>query len=143
MGLKFKKLYFKGGRTHNIFDFEEEYRQKQNRFSSQQNLFGDSAANLFGASSAKPNNSFLRENTNTRGSQKNGSGYNPITGQSYGEEERARQNMYETHKSRNIFVNNNMMPRSVADPWINKSNGFHTSTKVMQPPGGASSFKFI
>ena len=82
-----------GGRSQLDYLFnapQEETKQKQVRFASQQNLFEE--RNSFGTKNPVSNSNLFSENSFARGRENNLSnqrnGFNPITGQSHFDEDR-------------------------------------------------------
>ena len=128
-------------------DYGVDSRQKQVRFSSQQNLFESKNTNL--NSNNNNNNILFGENNFARGrdntnNQRNG--YNPITGQSHFDEDRNRNLTYETHKAQQFTdpFASTLKQRTDIGSWYNKPTDLQrSSTKVQQPPGGMSNLRLF
>lgn len=141
-----------GGRSNNIFGgYEEDTKAKQAQLTPQQEAKNNKAhqsgdTNIFGAG-GKSNNPIFGESNNSQASKPKNqrSGFNPITGQSYGDEDNDRQKSMDKHeeKVQAKIVSDKAadVATKVADEQQHQqvqSKPVHTSTKVHQPPGGKS-----
>jgi hypothetical protein len=138
-----------GGRSNNIFGHEEEKPAQQltaNQEARNNKAHQSGDTSIFGAGQRQQQtNSNFHENSAQNNNSKNRnarSGYNPITGQLYAEEDSERRagqmHTLEAKQAADKPVEVVLVPAATkpAEEFVPKT--IHTSTKVHQPPGGKS-----
>jgi hypothetical protein len=138
-----------GGRSNNIFGGYEEpvkpvqLTPQQEARNNKAHQSGD--GNLFGGKPANP----ITGESNQAKPKNQRSGFNPITGQSYGDEDSDRQNRVDKHEAKQAKEASDKAAEVTAAASVKlaeeqerqqqiQNKPIHTSTKVHQPPGGKS-----
>lgn len=131
-----------GGRSNNIFGDHDEKPAQQlsaNQEAKNNKAHQSGDTNIFGAGQ-RQNNPIFNDNQSNSKNRNARSGYNPITGQAYAEEDNERRagqmQTAEVKHAAEKPVEVVVAAKTTAEEFVPKA--IHTSTKVHQPPGGKS-----
>jgi hypothetical protein len=135
--LCFRVLNPPGGRSNNIFGFAEEEKPAVN---VKQQVTEPAGVTTIGGAPQQQTQSAHRMKSTlfddpSQNPSKPRTGYNPITGKTYEEEESVRRQA-EQDKKAEVAQTETITSNTSPNDLNGKSRDVHTSSRVLQPPGG-------